>query len=497
MKFQKLPNSIKALALLCLLLPASRALGASDIVEKLTLEKSLQEKTERLVEKITGSKEMVVLVTVELNDSLPAAAAAPNGAKYPGSNMSEEEYLPGITYSYVPNDNFGTVSKGLTIKRVGILITLDQNVPDQLVERMKSEINTILGLNQLRGDAVNVQKIMFARPSLSWKDYLVQSSSQIYWLITMFLIGLFLFGPLRSFFKTIIKAVEIRIDAETRIKSAEQIGLGGGSGGAMMGPLLPGGPADASARQPHPGAQKESAGMTKRFDFVNDGNLKNLIYLLRKEPPEKIAVVISYLPTQFASQVLAALTPQVQSQVAIHISTTKLFDASIVESIEFDIKGKIDYLLGGEEYFLNLLDQVDRETQENILNTVEKENPALAERLTRALFFFDDIVILDKNALQRLIREAQRRNLSFAIGLKNSNEDLKAKVMDCLTEGAQAMLAEQIDLLGEMPEKRVSDEQRLISNLARELEKSGEIIIDRTKKFASSTETADTTSIPG
>ncbi|MFH1369660.1 MAG: FliG C-terminal domain-containing protein [Elusimicrobiota bacterium] len=457
------------------------AVGAAIIEEKLALEKSIQEKTERLIEKIIGSKDSVVLVTVDLEQE---KAATIMSAAYPGSKMSEEEFLPGITYSYYPIDNVSPASQGLSVKRITILVTLDQTVPDDLVNRIKSEVNILLSLNAMRGDVINVQKILFARPSYGFKEYMEQSSGHIYWLVTLFLITLFLFGPMRSFFKTIVKAMEIRIDAETRIKSSESLNLMGGQGGGAAGPLLPGGPADRMENKyPSMGHERESSGAVKRFGFVNEGNIKNLIYLLRKELPEKIAVVISYLPTQHASQVLASLTPTTQSQVAINVSQTKLFDANQVEVIEHDIKSKIDYLLGGEEYFLGLLDQVDRETQENILKTVERENPALAERLSRSLFFFEDVVILDKTALQRLIREAQRRNLSFAVAMKTSNEDIKMKVMDCLTEGAQAMLAEQIDLLGEVPEKKISDEQRQISTLARDLEKTGEIIIDRTKKF--------------
>jgi hypothetical protein len=43
------------------------------VEQRLALEKSLQEKTELLVEKIIGSKDIVVLVTVELEREKPKA----------------------------------------------------------------------------------------------------------------------------------------------------------------------------------------------------------------------------------------------------------------------------------------------------------------------------------------------------------------------------------------------------------------------------------------
>jgi len=215
---------------------------------------------------------------------------------------------------------------------------------------------------------------------------------------------------------------------------------------------------------------------------VNKDNLKNLVYLVKKETAENIAIIINYIPPEFAAQVLSSLTAQAQDQVLKNLAEVKLLDPVQVKKVEGDFETKIAYLSGGEDYFLNLIEHSDIETHANIISALDQANPTIAERVRRELFFFEDINILEKVALQRLMREAQRRGYSMALALKKSTEEIKNKVMSIMTEDAKAMLKEQMELLGEIADKRINEEQRAIANLARELDKAGVIIIDRSKK---------------
>lgn len=454
---------------------------ASLMEEKLMLEKSIQEKTEKIVEKITGSKDMVVLTTVELEYEEPKNDQ--NRQSYVGAFRSEEDYLPGITYSYVPLDTYNIGRKNVIIKRITVLITLPDDTTEPIITRVKKETNELLGLNPVRGDVINVAKIIFSKKQKKLIDYFDDYSKHIYWLFLMGLLTLFLFGPLRHFFRTIVKAMELRIEADTRIRSTE--GLMGGGAAAAAGLPFTGGPIELTLDRKRPQLTQGEQNPMKRFGFITDANIKNLIYLLGKESPETIAVVISYLSQHLASTVLTSLPPAVQAKVAMNLATAKILEPSEVDTIEKDIKTKIDYLLGGEENFLQLLDSVDRETQENILKTLESENPVLGAKLKSRLFFFEDIILLDRASVQKVIRECQRRQVSIAIALKHATDELRNKIMETLTEGARAMLSEQIELLGEIAEKRILEERKLVENVVKELEKNGDIIIDRTKKETS------------
>lgn len=456
------------------------AAGQSLIDQKLVLEKSIQERAERIIEKIIGSRDVVVLVNVELIKEEKSAKKTEKPV-YSGMTTSDEEYLPGITYSYVPIKSESKGVEEIIISKIVVSVTVDKNVQPAIVERIRKEVNALLGLNPIRGDVVDVQKIEFAKKEVKWYESIISTAAYIYWTIGLILLAVFMFGPLRNFFRTVVRAMEMRIESDTRAKGYEDAMRGGPGGGApagLSGPLE----LTLDRKRPQLGGGEEYR-QARKFNFINRDNFKNLVYLLKNENPGKIAVISSYIQPEYASNLIGALSPELQSKVALSLTTPKIIDPEEVEKIEKELKQKIDYLVGGEEYFLGLLDTVDRAAQENILKSIEDTNPALSSKLRQSLFFFEDIIILDRPVLQRVIRELQRQGISLALAMKGASEDLKLRVMDTLTEGARAMLAEQIDLLGEVAEKRVVEEQKMISNIVKELEKNGDILIDRSKKY--------------
>lgn len=488
MKNNKSRLNLKITLLIFLLLQNIFSLTLTE--EKINLEKSIQQKVEDIVSKIIGSKNFVVLVTVEVKtpEQTPASNIDLNRQPYPGFYIREEEYLPGVTYSYLPVTNPATnLPMQLVIDKIIINIAVDTSLPDNIVNRIKSEVPGFLGLNVLRGDTINVTKIQFQKTP-TWQMILEQMMPHLYIPLIILVIVLFLFGPVTHFFKTVVKAVQLRIEADARLRSTEKTEI---SGQTQTG-LLPGfelqslpaagGIGGPTTLELSVGGKKEDKSQRKLFDFINKSNLKNLWYLIKDEPPSTIALVLNYLPPDLVSEFMMMLDHTTQAKVALELASVKLPDPQEVQEIENNIRTRIDYCIGGEEYFLSLLDQADKEVQEEILQTLSTQNPSLAEKLREKIFLFEDILFLDKTTLQKVIRETQRRGISLAVALKGASDEIKNKIMDCLTEGGRAMLAEQIDLLGEIGEKVIKTEQKKIVATVRDLLNAGEITIDR-KKF--------------
>ena len=55
--------------------------------------------------------------------------------------------------------------------------------------------------------------------------------------------------------------------------------------------------------------QKKNQEKYVPFSYVDEKNLKRLLYLIRREPPEMIALVVSYLKSEFVREVLTSLSP--------------------------------------------------------------------------------------------------------------------------------------------------------------------------------------------
>lgn len=455
--------------------------------EKINLEKSIQTRSEEIIQKILGNKNFVVLVNIEIKtpEQTPASSIDLSQQLYPGAYIREEEYLPGVTYSYLPVTNPATnLPMQLVIDKIIINVAVDVTTKDEIINRIKTELPTLLGLNLARGDVINVTKIKFQTVP-TWQMILEQALPHLYLPLIILVIALFLFGPMTHFFKTIVKAVQLRIEADARLRATEKTEVSGQTQTGFLPGLeplsLPAGTPAGGTMELTIGGKKEEKTPRKHFDFINKDNLKNLWYLVKDEPPSVIALILSYLPPDLVTDFMSMLDNKTQAKVALELASVKMPDPQEVKEIEENIKSRIDYCIGGEDYFLSLLDKADKEVQQDILHTLSLQDPVLAEKLRQKIFLFEDILFLDKATLQKILREAQRRGLSLAIMLKGAPEEIKNKVMDCLTEGGRAMLAEQMDLLGEIGEKVIKDEQKKLVGVVRDLLNAGEISIDRSK----------------
>ena len=217
----------------------------------------------------------------------------------------------------------------------------------------------------------------------------------------------------------------------------------------------------------------------KLFAFINQGNLKNLVYLFKNESPERISLVLSYLKNDWASYVLQQLPAELQSKVAIELANVKQLEPDDVEVMELELKKKIDYLIGGAAQVIELCERSDKKTAENILSTLEISNPELAEQLKLHFLGINDLYYIDQVGLRLIFREISLP--SWAIGLRAARNAIREKVLNMLPQGAAEMLMQEMDLNTSVPQVKIEEEENRIVMTMRKLRDEGKIIIDKSK----------------
>ena len=93
------------------------------------------------------------------------------------------------------------------------------------------------------------------------------------------------------------------------------------------------------------------------------------------------------------------------------------------------------------------------------------------------MFMFEDILSLDDKAVQLVLRQVEVADLATA--LKGVREEVRAKVMTNMSERAAENLEEEINLLGPVRLKTVEEAQAKVVQVIRQLEESGQIVIQR------------------
>ncbi|MEW5819462.1 MAG: flagellar motor switch protein FliG, partial [Cyanobacteriota bacterium] len=220
------------------------------------------------------------------------------------------------------------------------------------------------------------------------------------------------------------------------------------------------------------------------FMFFNDTDPTQLATSFQNENPQLVALVLAYLRPEKAAAVMNALNHKMQAMVARKIASMDRTNPEIVSEVERILENKFSSFVsqdfskaGGVDVLANILNRSDRATEKGIMESLEENNPELAESVRELMFVFEDIVQLDDRAIQRMLREVETKDLSLA--LKGSNEEVKEKVFKNMSERAGGMLKDDMEYMGPVRTKDVQEMQTKIIGIIRALEATGEIIISR------------------
>jgi len=204
--------------------------------------------------------------------------------------------------------------------------------------------------------------------------------------------------------------------------------------------------------------------------------------LIKDEHPQTIAIIIIHLKTPIASDVLSQLSDEIKTDVALRVASLDKVNADMVEEVNFvfkeilkNKKSSVANISGGIDRLAEILNQTDEISNELILNEIEENDPDLAAQIKQKMFVFEDLVLVDDRGFQKLLRKVE--TMELAVALKAASEDVKDKVFRNMSERAGTMLQEEMDDLGPVRMKEVSDAQTTITNIIQEMEAKGEIII--------------------
>jgi flagellar motor switch protein FliG len=222
----------------------------------------------------------------------------------------------------------------------------------------------------------------------------------------------------------------------------------------------------------------------KPFEFIRKTDASQLLNFIQDEHPQTIALILSYLSAAQSALILSALPTDRQADVAKRIAIMDRTSPEVIKEVEKVLESKLsslvnqDYtIIGGVDAVVEILNTVDRGTEKHIMETLEIEEPELADEIRKKMFVFEDILLLDDRAIQRVLRDVDNGDLATA--LKGSNEEVQNAIFNNLSKRLAAMIKEDMEFMGPVRMKDVEEAQQKIVNVIRKLEESAEIVISR------------------
>jgi flagellar motor switch protein FliG len=224
---------------------------------------------------------------------------------------------------------------------------------------------------------------------------------------------------------------------------------------------------------------------TGAMQAIAEMDPRHILNLIREEQPQTVAFVISHLAPEKAAQLLGMLRPEQRDQVIERLATLAPTPVEVVEKVVDVLNAKMGIKqtraltqTGGVTTAADLLNAVDKTLSRSLLTTLEERNPELCQAIRKKMFTFEDLLHLDGQTIQRIMRETDMRDLTLA--LKKASEALRDSLLSAISRRAAETVQEELAFLGHVKLREIEAAQFRIIDVVRKLEAEGEIELDQT-----------------
>ncbi|MDA8792814.1 flagellar motor switch protein FliG [Bacteriovoracaceae bacterium] len=224
-----------------------------------------------------------------------------------------------------------------------------------------------------------------------------------------------------------------------------------------------------------------SANTLESLELVDTRTLANFLI---NEHPQTIALIVAHLNTEKKVDILKKLPEGLQAEVVLRVANLDFVSPELIAQLDDVLKTELSTLgsidtnqLGGVEPIADMLNQMDKNNEKNVMARVEEKDPELAEEIRKLMFVFEDLVYCDDKGMQELLKIVD--NTKLVIALKTAPEEVKLKLFKNMSNRAQQLLKEDLDALGPTKLSDVEKAQQEIVQQVKDLEAKGKAIISR------------------
>ena len=354
------------------------------------------------------------------------------------------------------------------VKKFQITIIHDQTIGADKLEMVRQRLLDAFAKYEVTPDRILFRPTHFAS---TWLDDL--KNPKVYvplaFAALLLLFLLYLFGPFTAMANRMIEAMKERGQTEVNVDSKFEQGQQ--QPGAMALAGIEGEFGELGRKK----EEEEDEEMKKfePFAYINEENIKRLAYLLRHEEPWVAAVVLAYLKPDFGHMILQALPLELQAKVAIETAMIRQLSREQVMAIDEQIKEKVNFVLGGVGHLLQMIEDSDEATRQNLLEFLKNERPAVFERIRKALVLFEDIPGFQDRDVQTIIRALKTENMARA--LSGAAPEVVDKFLANMSTGAASLLKEEMEYTHDMTPAQIDEERHKIMSIVKMLENEGKV----------------------
>ncbi len=227
----------------------------------------------------------------------------------------------------------------------------------------------------------------------------------------------------------------------------------------------------------------------KSFENLKRVDPLTIANYIKNEHPQTIAVVLAHMDPRSSGPILELLPAEMQGNVAHRMAvleapnneTLKVVEEVLANQLQSEVSAK-DTKYGGRKQVAEILNEIERETWQEILDEMREIDDEVANEVNNLMFVFEDVVLLSDSNIQEILKEIDGKELTMA--LKGSTEEIKEKVFGNMSKRAAEGIQEDMEYMGPVRLSEVEEAQQRIVEVIRSLEEAGTISIGKGGKDA-------------
>jgi flagellar motor switch protein FliG len=223
-------------------------------------------------------------------------------------------------------------------------------------------------------------------------------------------------------------------------------------------------------------------GNTKGLDSLRWMEPQLIAGIIQNEHPQIQAIVVSYLQSEQAKDVLRYLPENTVVELLIRMAEMESVDPKALQELNYSLERQVEGVvtkqssaMGGVKNVANIFNTMDRSTEVAIMTKLGTANAKVAERIQELMFVFEDLKKIPNKDFQLLLREVATDKLALA--LKGAEQVLTDKVTKNMSTRAAEIFLDDMNNMGPVKLSDVEAAQKEILAIAKKLADAGQIIL--------------------
>jgi flagellar motor switch protein FliG len=217
---------------------------------------------------------------------------------------------------------------------------------------------------------------------------------------------------------------------------------------------------------------------TAGFEALQKVDPQQLSKLFANEHPQTIAVVLSHLDASTAAATLEFVPEAQRTDVVLRMSNLQAISQDVIRRVSMVLDQKLKSLgdysrqaVGGVRSVAEICNRLDREVSRKMLEEIETSQPDLALEIRNLMVTFDDLLLIDDIGIREILQRIDKKVLTLA--LKGTIPELQNRFFASMSGKAVELMKEEMDYMGQVKVKDVSNAQRLVVDVLRDLDEKG------------------------